>query len=84
MFYVEFQAYHLELKPPNYVWIGPGWFQSHWWKISTDQDIQFGECRCNNSILKEMIEGYFSTNPQAISDSKDTLTSGFVSRNRLN
>ena len=26
-----------------------------------------------------MIEGYFSTNPQAISDSKETVIGGYVS-----
>ncbi|RDD38504.1 Gamma-aminobutyric acid type B receptor subunit 2 [Trichoplax sp. H2] len=72
------QAYHLELRPPNYTWIGPGWFHDQWWKSDHHQDIKVDTLRCSGAVMNEMIEGYLSVNPQVISDIQEPTISKYT------
>ncbi|EDV18734.1 uncharacterized protein TRIADDRAFT_62790 [Trichoplax adhaerens] len=73
-------AYHEGLRPPQYVWIGPGWFPGqYWWRNREDGDLIVGNITCNNTVMDFMAEGYFSTDPPLTWDGNKTTVSNMTS-----
>ncbi|RDD36281.1 Gamma-aminobutyric acid type B receptor subunit 2 [Trichoplax sp. H2] len=74
------RAYHEGLRPPQYVWIGPGWFPGpYWWRNREDGDLIVGNITCNNTVMDFMAEGYFSTDPPLTWDGNKTTVSNMTS-----
>lgn len=70
------------MRPPEYVWVGPGWFpEKYWWRNPDDADVVVGPDRCNTTIMDLMAAGYFSTDPPPLLDSENVTISGLVNEN---
>ena len=67
------------MRPPKFVWFGPGWFTDpYWWRERNGIDVEVGNVRCNDTVMDDMVQGFFSADPLPISHSTEPTISGMV------
>ena len=73
------QAYHKDLRYPQYVWITHGWYPEQWWNIS--QEIYGNQSQtCSSEEVAEFLNGVIAIQSFPTADDRYVQTkSGMVS-----
>ena len=73
------QAYHKDLRYPQYVWITHGWYPEQWWDIS--QEIYGNQTEtCSSEEVAEFLNGIIAIQPFPTADDRYVQTkSGMAS-----